>query len=54
MMAGQNWLSTSPLRGGRGPERVEGGAGGGNDCDTLHVGTPTTLRVDPPLKGEGV
>jgi hypothetical protein len=50
MMAGQNWLSTSPLRGGRAE-----GAGGGNDCDTLHVGTPTpTLRVDPPLKGEGV
>ena len=47
-MAGQNWLPTSPLWGGRAE-----GAGGGSDCDTLRVGTPT-LRVAPPHKGEGV
>jgi len=42
--------ATSPLRGGRDPERSDGGAGGGSpDVSTL---TPA-LRADPPLKGEG-
>ena len=46
MMAGQNWLPTSPLRGGRAV-----GAGGGRG--RMYVTPTPTLRVDPPLKGEG-
>jgi isoleucyl-tRNA synthetase len=46
-LGGYGSVPTSPLRGGRGTERSEGDAGGGNPSST------PALRADPPHKGEG-